>query len=203
MLLALEHYAVASHCGRFCHSCCFSHISLIYLQLTPGYVIFSSCLSIHLWNIIYLVSRKYPMIIMGSIQIHPSIEPSLKQTSLYLPAAPYTTPNTTSLPQAKDELIIIAQKCVNLLNSTLEIKDYSLILSLMASTIYWRDHLGLSNTKFSTLFGAREIIGFIQETGKEWNIRSFALELKKPEIAMSTPQETSDVWWSTSSSRAR
>jgi hypothetical protein len=124
---------------------------------------------------------------MGSIQILPSIEPSLKQTSFDLPAAPYPTPSTAPLPQTEDELIIIAQKCVNLLNSMLETKDYSLILSMMASTSYWRDHLGLSNTKFSTLFGAREIIDFIQETGKECNIRSFALELKKPEIANVDP----------------
>jgi hypothetical protein len=124
---------------------------------------------------------------MGSIALNPSIEPPLKESSFELPAASYPLPSAAPLPQSDAELDGIARSCIDSLNSMLDIKDYSQLISLMASTSYWRDHLCLSNTKFSTLSGAKEIISFIKKPGKQCNIKSFALGDKKPGIANVDP----------------
>ncbi|KAH8796100.1 hypothetical protein F5882DRAFT_320678 [Hyaloscypha sp. PMI_1271] len=124
---------------------------------------------------------------MGSIALNSSIEPPLKESSFELPAASYPSPSAAPLPQSDDELQGIARSCIDSLNSMLNTKGYSQLISLMASTSYWRDHLCLSNTKFSTLFGAEEVISFIQKRGKQCNIKSFALGDKKPEIVNVDP----------------
>jgi hypothetical protein len=124
---------------------------------------------------------------MGSIALNSSMELPLKESSFDLPAASYPTPSAALLPQSADELQAIAAKCINGLNSMLESKDYSQLHSLVASTSYWRDHLGLSNTNLSTLHGAKQIVSFIRETGEECNIKSFSLGDKKPEIANIDP----------------
>jgi hypothetical protein len=124
---------------------------------------------------------------MGSIALNSSIEPPLKESSFELSAASYPSPSAAPLPQSDDELQGTARSCIDSLNSMLNTKGYSQLISLMASTSYWRDHLCLSNTKFSTLFGAKEVISFIQKRGKQCNIKSFALGDKKPEIVNVDP----------------
>lgn len=124
---------------------------------------------------------------MGSIAINLSVEPPLKESSFELPAASYPPSSDGPLPKSEDELYAISRNCIDGLNSMLQTKEYSQLFSLMASTSYWRDHLGLSNTKFSTLLGAKEIIALIDETGKECNITSFAMGDKKPEITSIDP----------------
>lgn len=113
---------------------------------------------------------------MGSIAIEPPTEPHLKDTSFNVPIASYPKASATPLPSSAEHIREIVTEFIDNLNSLLEMREYGLFSTLMASTSYWRDHLGLSNTKFLTLFGAKEIIAFIESNGKECNITKFALE---------------------------
>lgn len=63
--------------------------------------------------------------------------------------------------------------------------------SLFGSTSYWRDHLGLSDTKYTTLVGAKKIIAYIKNNGTDCNIKSFALENgKEPQVGAIDPRGT-------------
>ncbi|KAE8452527.1 hypothetical protein EG329_000430 [Mollisiaceae sp. DMI_Dod_QoI] len=128
---------------------------------------------------------------MGSIAIEHPTEPHLKDTSFNVPIASYPRASTEPLPSSAAEIRDITEEIIDKLNSVLETREYTRFASLMGSTSYWRDHLGLSDTKFSTLFGAKEILTFIQESGEECNITKFALEKgKEPSVANVDPKGT-------------
>jgi hypothetical protein len=123
---------------------------------------------------------------MGSIATpHPIVEPHLSESSYDVPIASYPQAGTASLPTSSTEIHEIASKYIQNLNSMLAQKNYSLLSSLMTSTSYWRDHLCLSPTKFSTLHGPKEVLALLHPTS---NITSFSLDpTKVPEITNLDP----------------
>ena len=117
---------------------------------------------------------------MGSISTQDPVEPPLVESSFDVPTAPYPTASTAAIPSSPTEVKDIAIKTIKNLNSMLDSKDYSLLSSLMLkSASYWRDHLGLSQTKFTTLSRPQEIVAYIQENGGECSIKRFILDPSK------------------------
>ncbi|KAH7346873.1 hypothetical protein BKA65DRAFT_585965 [Rhexocercosporidium sp. MPI-PUGE-AT-0058] len=104
---------------------------------------------------------------MGSIALPPVEELHLKESSFPVPTAPYPKPSTATLPANSSEIQDIVNTSVAALNATLQSQSgtYASLSNLMAKTSYWRDHLGLSPTKFSTLHGADEVIALIKSSG--------------------------------------
>jgi hypothetical protein len=122
---------------------------------------------------------------MGSILTpHPIVEPHLSESSYDVPIGSYPKASTAPLPASSTEIHEIASKCIQNLNSMLAQKNYSLLSSLMTSTGYWRDHLSLSPTEFSTLHGPKEVLALISSTpSSPCNITTFSLDpTKVPEI---------------------
>jgi hypothetical protein len=113
------------------------------------------------------------------------VEPHLSESSYDVPIASYPKPSTAPLPTTSTEIQEIASKCIKNLNSMLVQKNYSYLSSLMTSTSYWRDHLCLSPTRFSTLHGPKEVLALLHPTS---NINTFSLDLTKvPEISSLDP----------------
>ncbi|KAL2070126.1 hypothetical protein VTL71DRAFT_14806 [Oculimacula yallundae] len=108
---------------------------------------------------------------MGSIALPPVEELHLKDTSFNVPSAPYPQISTTPLPTSAEEIQDIVDTSIDALNETLQSGSYANLSNLMAKTSYWRDHLGLSLTKFSTLNGADEVISLIQSETQKSNSR--------------------------------
>jgi hypothetical protein len=126
---------------------------------------------------------------MGSIATpHPIVEPHLSESSYDVPIASYPKASTAPLPTTSTENQEIASKCIQNLNSMLAQKNYSLLTSLMTTTSYWRDHLCLCPTKFSTLHGPKEVLAVISSTPSPCNITTFSLDpTKVPEITNLDP----------------
>ncbi|KAH7397522.1 hypothetical protein BKA64DRAFT_576485 [Cadophora sp. MPI-SDFR-AT-0126] len=116
---------------------------------------------------------------MGSIALPPVEELHLKDTSFDVPTAPYPKVSSASLPTSSEEIQSIVDQSITALNTTLQSRNYASLSNLMAKTSYWRDHLGLSPTKFSTLYGAEEVISMIisegKRTGNQCNVTSISL----------------------------
>ncbi len=125
---------------------------------------------------------------MGSIAM-PLEEPHLKETTFDVPLASYPKPSSLPLPSSLEEIKEIVGKSIHELNSILQSREYSCLATIFASTSYWRDHLGLSKTKFSTLNGPEEIIALIKTDGKECNITSLKVS-GTPEVASIDPKGT-------------
>ncbi|KAG4436068.1 hypothetical protein IFR05_008458 [Cadophora sp. M221] len=102
---------------------------------------------------------------MGSIALHPVEELHLKETSFPIPTAPYPRPSSAPPPVTPSEIQAVVDKSIAALNATLHSGSLASLSSLMAKTSYWRDHLGLSPTKLSTLNGAEEIVSLIGSSG--------------------------------------
>ncbi|XMA16827.1 hypothetical protein WAI453_009618 [Rhynchosporium graminicola] len=110
---------------------------------------------------------------MGSIAFTPPEEElHLKESSFDVPCAPYPQISTILLPTSVSEIRDIVDKSIEKLNTALQAESYGDLHELMAKTSYWRDHLGLSNTKFSTLNGAGEVISLIQAESKSSSRRN-------------------------------
>ena len=103
-------------------------------------------------------------------------EPALQESSNDVPPARYPKASTALIPSSATEINEIAEKAIESLNYVLEKESYEVLSDLMASTSYWRDHLGLSNTKMTTLYGPAEVVSFIQHNGEKCNIETFGLE---------------------------
>ena len=103
---------------------------------------------------------------MGSIALPPVEELHLKDTSFDVPTAPYPKISDAPLPMSPEEIQSIVDQSITALNTVLQSRNYAALPELMAKTSYWRDHLGLSPTKFSTLYGADEVISLITSEGK-------------------------------------
>lgn len=117
---------------------------------------------------------------MGSVKNPSPIEPALKDSSFNVPTASYPKASTVPIPALPEEILKIATHGIDDLNRVLESQNYSTLYSLLLSSGgYWRDHLGLSSKKFTTLSGAREIVNYIEASGEKCNILKFALEGNK------------------------
>jgi hypothetical protein len=120
---------------------------------------------------------------MGSVERPFPVEPALRDSSFNIPTSSYPSPSTAPVPERPEDLRRIAAHGIDDLNRVLTSRNYSTLYSLLLSSgSYWRDHLGLSNTKFSTLTGAKEIVNFIEENGQRCAIQKFALEENKEPI---------------------
>ncbi|KAK0107987.1 hypothetical protein ONS96_003765 [Cadophora gregata f. sp. sojae] len=137
---------------------------------------------------------------MGSIAL-PSVEElHLKDTSFDIPTAPYPKVSNLPLPTSSEEIQGIVEQSITALNSTFQSRDYAAFHNLMAKTSYWRDHLGFSPTRFSTLYGADQVISLINSEGKangnKSNITSISLT-SAPELTNLDPRGTVKCIFST------
>jgi hypothetical protein len=122
---------------------------------------------------------------------NPHVEPHLSQSSFDVTTAEYPKVSAARFPQSPTEISEIVATKLSELNNLCGSKDYSLLSSLFGSTSYWGDHLGLSDTKYTTLVGAKKIIAYIQNNGTDCNIKSFALEKgKEPQVGAIDPRGT-------------
>ncbi|PVH79701.1 FAD/NAD(P)-binding domain-containing protein [Cadophora sp. DSE1049] len=130
---------------------------------------------------------------MGSIALPTVEELHVKDTSFDVPTAPYPRISDAPLPSSPEEIQSIVDQSITALNTTLQSRDYASLSDLMAKTSYWRDHLGLSPTKLSTLYGSDQIISLITYEGKtngnKCNITSLSLT-GTPELTNLDPKGT-------------
>lgn len=130
---------------------------------------------------------------MGSIALPLVEELHVKDTSFDVPTAPYPKVSSVPLPTSPEEIQSIVEQSITALNTTLQLRNYASLTTLMAKTSYWRDHLGLSPTKFSTLYGADEVVSLIasegKATGNKCNINSLSLT-GTPELTNLDPKGT-------------
>jgi hypothetical protein len=137
------------------------------------------------------------------------IEPHLTETSFNIPTAVYPKISTALFPESVVVIRDIVTKKLKNLNTVLETRDFEQLRGLLGSSSYWRDHLGISATKYSTLVGPDEIIGFIQNSGDECTIANFEIESKKePQASSVDPRGTikclqSYITFETASGRGR
>jgi hypothetical protein len=119
--------------------------------------------------------------VMGSIEILQ--ESHLKESTYDVPSASYPKASTAPVPEHTEDIKRIASQGIDELNHVLDSKHYSTLYSLLlSSSSYWRDHLVLCNTKFSTLTGPREIVNFMEENGTICEIQKFELDGNKPPV---------------------
>ena len=130
---------------------------------------------------------------MGSIALPPVEELHLKDTSFNVPTAPYPKSSDAPLPRSSEEIRSIVDQSITALNTVLQFGNFAALSDLMAKTSYWRDHLGLSPTRFSTLYGADEVISLITSKGKangtKCQITSLSLT-STPELTNLDPKGT-------------
>jgi hypothetical protein len=129
---------------------------------------------------------------MSSTAIPLNDGPARSEESFILPQASYPKASTAQVPEVPEEIRRLASKAIEDLNSIFDSKQYSSLDTLfLSSGSFWRDHLGLSPTKFSTLAGATEIVNFLHENSAACTIQKFALERsKQPEIGKVDPAGT-------------
>lgn len=129
---------------------------------------------------------------MGSIP-RPIVEPHLKESSFNVPKAPYPMVSTAPLPEDPAVIKKIATDALVSLNVVLKSENYAELRNIfLTESCFWRDHLGLTSTKFVTLNGADDITSFVSSNcspkGK-CAIQKFALDVKKdPQIANLDPE---------------
>ncbi|KAF4628567.1 hypothetical protein G7Y89_g9582 [Cudoniella acicularis] len=106
-------------------------------------------------------------------------EPLLQECSFGIPAAEYPKVSTAALPESPAETREIGINIISRLNASFEKGNYQALSSLMASTSYWGDHIGLSNTELISLNGPKEVTSYIEGSGEPCNIKKFGLEIGK------------------------
>ena len=138
------------------------------------------------------VSSKTSSAATKSYTKHAVAEPHLKVSSYNVPKATYPTRSTAPIPSDPVEVKTIATQAVNDINAILQSNDYEQLRSLfLTESCYWKDHLGLTSTRFVTLDGADQIIPFVSQNlnleGK--CLKNFGLENgKAPQVANLDPE---------------
>ena len=103
-----------------------------------------------------------------------------EESSFDVPPATYPMASTAPTSEDVKYLKTIASDSIAELNSILRHGDFSALSSLMLShgcKCYWRDHLGLTDTKFLTLAGVDDIATFLKTN--KYSIRCIALDNKQ------------------------
>jgi hypothetical protein len=103
-----------------------------------------------------------------------------EESSFDVPPATYPMASTAPASEDIKYLKTIASDSIAKLNSILRHGDFSTLSSLMLShgcKCYWRDHLGLTDTKFLTLAGVEDIATFLKTN--KCSIRCIALDDKQ------------------------
>lgn len=86
--------------------------------------------------------------------------------SFDVPVAEYPIPSGATFPTEISELRTISENILKELNDILANKNYPGFHKLMnTGSSFWRDHLCINNTKYSTLYGPKEVISLILNGG--------------------------------------